>query len=421
MLQRDRNHPCVVLWSIGNEIPEQGNQREGGKIARRLAEICRQEDPTRAVTSACNNPTGAVKTGYADALDVFGINYNINQYNTWKDQRKLIGSETSSTVSTRGAYNLTIEDGRFVIEPLQNTQCTSYDVFRPPWAVLAELQLKMMKDDPWMTGEFVWTGFDYIGEPTPFPWPAVTSYFGIVDLCGFPKDRFYLYQSQWTEKPMVHILPHWTRPGFEGHGVPVWCYSNADSVELFLNGKSLGRQKMGQGPLQKFVIEDNFDRKAKKRHTTTIQTGWMHLVWDVPYEPGVLKAIARRGEQIVASDEVATAGPPARLALEVDRRAIAADGQDLAFVTVRVLDAQGHLCPDADSLVRFNLSGPAVLAGLGNGNPISHEDFQTPQHKAFHGLCLAIIKASRTPGTIHLSASATGLKAAAVDIATKIE
>jgi beta-galactosidase len=361
---------------------------------------------------------GAVKTGYADALDVMGINYNIGLYGTWRGQRKLIGSETSSTVSSRGAYNLTIDEGRFVIEPRQATQCTAYDVYRPEWAVLAELQLKLLKDDPWMTGEFVWTGFDYIGEPTPFPWPAVSSYFGIVDLCGFAKDRFYLYQSQWMNKPMVHILPHWSWPGLEGHGVPVWCYSNADSVELFLNGKSLGQQRMGQGQLQKFVIDEHVDPKTKKRHTTEIQTGWLHLAWDVPYQAGVLKAVARRGDQIVASDEVASTTAPAKIALEVDHRRIAADGQDLAFVTVRVLDAAGRLCPNADNLVHFDLSGPASLAGVGNGNPISHEDFQTPERKAFHGLCLAIVKAGREPGTVRLGASSAGLKADAVEIQT---
>jgi beta-galactosidase len=418
MLQRDRNHPCVVLWSIGNEIEEQKDRVEGGKQARRLAGICHAEDPTRPVTSACNMPGPAVQTGYADALDVFGINYSIKEYDTWKGQRKLIGSETSSTVSTRGEYNLTLNEGRFVIEPRMATQCTAYDVYRPAWAILAELQLKLMKDDPWMTGEFVWTGFDYIGEPTPFPWPAVSSYFGIVDLCGFPKDRFYLYQSQWSDKPMVHLLPHWSWSGFEDHGLPVWCYSNAESVELFLNGKSLGQQRMGQGQLQKFVIEDQTDPKSKKRHTTEVESGWLHLAWDVRYEPGVLKAVARRGGQVVATDEVATAGPPAKLALEVDRRQIAADGQDLAFVTVRVLDAEGHLCPNADHAVRFGLSGPATLAGVGNGNPISHEDFQASQRQAFHGLCLAVVKAGRELGTVRLAASAAGLKAAVVEIRT---
>jgi beta-galactosidase len=189
-------------------------------------------------------------------------------------------------------------------------------------------------------------------------------------------------------------------------------------VELFLNGKSLGRRQMGRDPLEKFVIEDRVDRKTKKRHTTEVQTGWMHLAWDVPYEAGVLKAVARRGERVVASDEVATAGDPAKLALEVDRRSIAADGQDLAFVTVRVLDAHGRPCPNADNLVRFDLSGPAALAGVGNGNPISHEDFQSPQHKAFHGLCLAVVKAGRTAGAVHLSASSAGLKAAVVEIRT---
>ena len=177
---------------------------------------------------------------------------------------------------------------------------------------------------------------------------------------------------------MVHILPHWTWPGFEGHGVPVWCYSNADSVELFLNGKSLGQQRMGQGPLQKFVIEDRVDRKTKKRHTTEIQTGWLHLAWDVPYEPGVLKAVARRGGQVVASDEVATAGPPAKLALEVDRRASPPTARTWRSSPYGCWTPKAVLCPNADNLVRFDLSGPAVLAGVGNGNPISHEDFQAP-------------------------------------------
>jgi beta-galactosidase len=418
MLRRDRNHPCVVLWSIGNEIPEQGDAREGRRQARRLADICHEEDPTRPVTSACNNSTGAVRSGYADALDVLGINYSINQYDTWKGQRPLIGSETSSTVSTRGEYNLVLNDGRVVIEPRRNTQCTAYDIYRPSWAILAELQLKLIKDCPWMTGEFVWTGSDYIGEPTPFPWPAATSYFGIVDLCGFPKDRFYLYQSQWTDKPLVHILPHWNWAGWEGKAIPVWCYSNAQTVELFLNGKSLGRQTMGEGQLQKFVIDQWVDRKTKKLHPTEVETGWLHVAWDVPYRAGVLKAVARRGGQVVATDERATAGPPARLALDVDRRRIAADGQDLAFVTVRVQDAQGKLCPGADSdvLARFDLSGPGTLAAVGNGDPTSHADFQAPACKTFHGLCLAIVKAGRGAGLIQLSATAAGLKREKLEI-----
>ena len=269
-----------------------------------------------------------------------------------------------------------------------------------------------------MAGEFVWTGFDYIGEPTPFPWPAVSSYFGIVDLCGFAKDRFYLYQSQWTDRPMVHILPHWNWPGLEGKAIPVWCYSNAETVELLLNGKSLGQQRMGQGKLQSLVIDEQIDPETGKRQPVTVQTGWLHLAWDVPYQPGVLKAVAKRGGQIVASDEVATAGPPARIALSVDRSRIQADGQDLAFFTVRALDAAGHVCPDAETLVQFDIHGPGKLIAVGNGNPISHEDFQATRRKAFHGLCLAIIKAGREPGLIRLSASADGLKGDTVEIRT---
>jgi beta-galactosidase len=419
MVRRDRNHPCVVLWSIGNENPEQTSD-EGRRQARRLAGICREEDPTRPVTAACNAVAAAIRSGYADALDVLGINYSVDQYAVWKGQRKLIASETSSTVSTRGEYNLVLEDGKVVIQPRRNAQCAAYDIDRPKWAVLSELQLKRIKESPWMAGEFVWTGFDYLGEPTPFPWPAVSSYFGIVDLCGFPKDRFYLYQSQWTADPMVHILPHWNWSGFEGRAIPVWCCSNADTVELFLDGKSLGEQRMGQGTLQKFFLEEESDDTGRVR-TVEVKTGWMHVAWDVPYRPGALRAVAKRSGRIVATDEMITAGPPATLSLSVDRPRITADGQDLAFVTVRVLDTEGVLCPNADMLVRFDLQGPGTLAAVGSGNPTSHEDFRARQRKAFHGLCLAIVKGSRRPGVIRLRASADGLHCDAAEISVEDE
>ncbi|MEI8341024.1 MAG: glycoside hydrolase family 2 TIM barrel-domain containing protein [Verrucomicrobiota bacterium] len=415
MLHRDRNHPSVILWSIGNEISEQGDAN-GGEMAKRLADICHREDPARPVTAACHNPGGAAKTGFADALDLFGINYQPGAYNTFHGKYKLVASESSSDVSSRGEYNLVEKDGALTIESKLNNQVTSYDIFRPGWAVQAEQQLKAVADAPWVAGEFVWTGFDYIGEPTPFPWPAVSSYFGILDLCGFPKDRYYLYQSRWMDKPMVHILPHWNWPQFAGKNIPVWCYSNADTVELFLNGKSLGEKRMADGAMQKFIIDEQKEKDGTLKPVVQ-ETGWYHVAWEVPWQPGTLKAVAKRGGKIIASDEVSTADKPAKLALSVDRRKINADGEDLSFVTVKVLDEKGRICPDANNLVKFKLSGPGKIAGVGNGDATCHEDFQASQRSASHGLCMAVLQSSRNkPGTLRLSASAEGLKSAETEI-----
>ena len=416
MLDRDRNHPCVILWSIGNEIREQ-REANGGAMARRLVDICHREDPSRPATSACNLSSDAVQTGYAAALDVFGINYTLAAYNALHDGKwKLFGSETASDVSSRGEYNLVEKDGVVTIESKLNDQVTSYDICHPP-GIIAEQQLKAIADAPWFAGEFVWTGFDYIGEPTPFPWPAISSYFGIIDLCGFPKDRYYLYQSRWSDQPMVHLVPqNWNWAQFTGKPIPVWCYANGDSVELFLNGKSLGEKKMADGAIQTFVSGQRKGKNGKVQEVKQ-ETGWYHVAWQVPWQPGTLKAVARRGGKIIATDEVTTAGPPAKLALRVDHSRIKADGQDLAYVTVEVLDAQGHVCPEADNLVNFSLSGPGKIAGLGNGDSTCHEDFQANQHSSFHGLCLAIVQSLRgQSGKIRLQATAAGLAGAIAEI-----
>jgi beta-galactosidase len=387
MLDRDRNHPCVILWSIGNEINEQG-AADGGRMAKRLADLCRREDPTRPTTSACNNPGGADHSGYAKALDVVGINYNLGAYQRFKGKYPLVASETSSASSTRGAYGLELDkQGKVQIRKQFDFQLTSYDLVAPPWGCTAERDLLALRASPWVAGEFVWTGFDYIGEPTPYGWPSRSSYFGIVDLAGFPKDRYYLYQSAWREEPVVHLLPHWNWPGLEGKSIPVWCFTNCDSVELFLNDKSLGEKQLDP-------------RKS------------LHVEWSVPYQPGTLRAVGRRGGAAVARDTVATAGPAAKLVLKPDRARIAADGDDLSFVAVQVVDKDGRVCPSAEHLVRFKLNGPATIAGVDNGDPTNHESFKADRHKVFHGLGLVVVQATRIPGKITLRAESEGLEAA---------
>jgi len=391
MIHRDRNHPCVILWSIGNEIKEQAAP-QGGAMAKRLADICHREDPTRPVISGCNKIGPASRNGFIDALDVIGINYFVGNYQMLRG-RLLVAAETSSALSTRGQYGLELKpDGKVGINRRANHQCVSYDLDRPGWGCTAEASLLALKNAPWVAGQFVWTGFDYIGEPTPYGWPSRSSYFGIIDLAGFPKDRYYLYQSQWTAKPVIHLLPHWNWKGFEGKEIPVWCFTNAESVELFLNGKSLGSKNLKDG-------------------------GALHLEWMVPYQPGVLKAVGKKGGQSIV-DEVRTAGEPAKLVVRPDRKRIEADGEDLSYVEVRIVDKEGNLCPNADNEITFNLDGPGVIAGVDNGDPTSHEPFKAAKHKAFHGLCLAVIKAARTLGEIRLSASARGLQSKPVEITT---
>ena len=285
-----------------------------------------------------------------------------------------------------------------------NNQCTSYDVTSPGWGNTAESTLKTVKSAPWIAGEFVWTGFDYIGEPTPFSWPSVSSYFGIVDLCGFPKDRYYLYQSQWTDKPMVHILPHWNWKGYEGQEIPVWCYSNCESVELFFQ------------PEADQPSAENWKSLGEKKFNDTED---LHLVWNVPYSPGTLKAVAKMNGKIVSTDEVQTAGDPAKIILTPDRTEISADGKDLSFIKVEIVDNEGRICPNADNLVKFKIKGEGFIAGVGNGNPVSHEYFKASERKAFHGLALIIIQSTDKTGEINLTAASDGLKESEVIIKTK--
>jgi beta-galactosidase len=417
LARRDRNHPSIIMWSIGNEIPEQGRS-EGAAMAKRLTGFFHEEDPTRPTTSAFNNWMGAIRNELADAVDVPGFNYQPMRYEEiMKDHPRwaIYGSETASCVSSRGVYQLPIV--KYDKDP--SHQVNGYDIIAPPWAYCPDVEFYYQDKFPQVLGEFVWTGFDYIGEPTPYfsgraveDWPARSSYFGMVDLAGFPKDRYYLYQSQWTSKPMVHLLPHWNWPGKEGQPIPVMAYTNADEVELFLNGKSLGRKKRFSEPVEIPVGKNvSPDLKFLSKY---------RLEWQVPYAPGDLKAVAYRDGKQCAIDEIHTAGEAARVKVSVDRPSIQADGRDLAFLTVRIEDAKGNLVPGADNLVQFAVSGAGEIAAVDNGNAATFEPFQADHRKAFSGMALLIVRSKAgQSGKIHVKASSDGLAGAAAEISTR--
>ncbi len=425
MVRRDRNHPSVVLWSIGNEILEQSDP-DGWQLAVHLANIVRDEDPTRPVTAATHKPE-AMTNGFQRALDVFGANYSPHRYAEFRRLNPdipLIGSETASCVSSRGEYFFPVStnrrDGRV------NFQVTSYDFAAPAWAMRPEAEFEGQDRNPFVAGEFVWTGFDYLGEPTPYDRdttnmlqftdpvmraraekqlaetgkisvPSRSSYFGIFDLCGFRKDRFYIYQARWRpELPMAHILPHWTWPERVGQLTPVHVYTSGDEAELFLNGRSLGRKK--KGPFE------------------------YRLCWDdVVYEPGELKVVAYKNGRKWATDVVRTAGQPTKLLLEPDRKTIRSDGIELGFVTVKVTDKDGLLVPRAKNRIRFSITGPGEIVATDNGDPTCHESFSATERNAFNGLALVIVRAlPGQRGTITLSAEADALTSANTRIMSKL-
>ncbi len=409
MVRRDRNHPSVIMWSIGNEIPEQGSA-DGWKEARRLSGFFHAEDPTRPTTSAFNNPDDAIRNKLADEVDIPGFNYSPNRYQRILDAHPgwvIYGSETASCVSSRGVYHLPLEK----YEKHASLQISSYDIIAPPWAYCPDVEFDAQERIAGLLGEFVWTGFDYLGEPTPYfddaadrsrDWPARSSYFGMVDLAGFPKDRYFLYQSVWTKAPMVHLLPHWNWPGHEGQAIPVMVYSNAEEVELFLNGVSLGVQKT-----RSVAVELPVGSNISATHTFSSK---YRLLWQVPYRPGVLRAVARTGGQEVARTEVHTAGAAARVQLVADRSKIHADGDDLSFITARVEDADGQLVPEADSLITFRVSGAGTIEAVDNGNAATVEDFHADHRHAFNGLALLIVRSRPgQAGVIRVTAISSGL------------
>jgi beta-galactosidase len=414
--RRDRNHPSVIIWSIGNEIPEQ-KTADGWKEAKRLTDLFHDEDPTRPTTTNMNDWADSLRNHFADQVDIKGFSYQPMHYeDTMKEHPDWVvyGSETASCVSSRGEYHLPL----LAYEKPPSHQVNSYATVAPVWAYCPDVEFTYQDKLPNVPGEFVWTGFDYIGEPTPYwewrsthegDWPARSSYFGFVDLAGFPKDRYYLYQSHWTTKPMVHLVPQdWNLQGHEGETWPVFAYSNADEVELFLNGKSVGRKR-------RFGETFELPVNAKISQDGKFATKY-RFVWQVPYQPGTLKAIAYSGGKQVAVQEVRTAGTPARIKLSADRRVIRADEDDLSYITVRIEDKNGNLCPNADNLVHFSVSGAGDIAGVDNGNAATTEPFHADHRKAFNGLALLILRSRATPGKIHVVATGDGLSEAALDI-----
>jgi len=413
MIRRDRNSPSVVMWSVGNEILEQARD-DGAVLTEELVRIAHEEDPTRPVTVGFNNYPKPYQNGMADAVDLVGMNYKPLYYSVQKGKHPnwiIYGSETSSITSSRGVYHLPIE--KYKTHP--SLQVTSYDIIGPPWAYPPDVEFDAQEKNPTVLGEFIWTGFDYLGEPTPYggkdnstngywnaDWPARSSYFGAVDLAGFPKDRFYLYQSHWTTQPMVHVLPHWNWAGHEGELIPVFAYSNCDEVELVVNGQSLGRKRSG---IDKTPILVSFLNYPGPTFDTKYR-----LHWDVPYVSGSIKVIGYKNGKPAAEQEIRTAGAPAGLTLTPDRPVIKGDGYDLSFITVRVVDANGVFCPLADNKIDFTVSGPGEIAAVDNGNAATTDPFQASWRRAFNGMALVIIRsAPGGSGDIELTATSAGL------------
>lgn len=430
MIKRDRNHPSVIMWSIGNEILEQ-SKPDGWKTAKMLNDICHDEDNTRPTTAGFNYYPASFKNKLTNQIDIVGVNYKPSYYQEIREQNPnmiFYGSETSSQTSTRGYYDLTLDHE----VKKETNQVSSYDVIvGPPWAYSPDIEFAAQEANPDSLGEFIWTGFDYLGEPTPYggrdnssngywndDWPSHASYFAPVDLCGFPKDRFYLYQSQWTIKPMVHVLPHWNWEGKEGENIPIYAYTNADEVELFVNGKSYGKKVKGID-LTDVHTEYRGFLDSGYGFKRGIYKSKYRLSWKVPYQPGSLKVIAYKDGKEVATKEIKTAGKPAKIKLIADRTEIDADGKDLSFVTVRIEDKHGNLCPNAENLVNFEITGSGVLEAVGNGNSASLESFKANFIKAFYGKCLAIIKSNEIAGSIKITANSDGLTSEIISISTK--
>jgi beta-galactosidase len=383
MILRDRNHPCVIGWSLGNQEPIEGTDR-GRRIVSTMRLLVKRLDPTRPVTYGMSRLWGQ---GVSPVLDVQGFNYGrveaIDEFRQKFPGKPALGTEVASSTSTRGIYVTDEKKGHL-------SAYDTYEKNRPGWGCPPDTWWKVYSDRPFIAGGFVWAGFDYRGEPTsPSKWPSVSSQYGNLDTCGFPKDSFFYYQAWWTEKPVLHIFPHWDWPGREGQEIDVYCYSNLDSVELFLNGSSLGKKEMPRNS---------------------------HLVWKVRYAPGVLQAKGYKGDREVLTAKRETTSEPSRIVLRPSRLRISADGEDVSLIEVRIEDKHGRLVPIADNEVRFEVSGAGKIIGVGNGNPSSHEPDKASKRQAFNGLCMVIVQSLKQAGELRLVAESARLESASLVI-----
>ena len=418
LVRRDRNHPCVVLWSAGNEIGDQGSP-QGAETLQQLLKVFNTEDPTRMVTAGCDHihsepASEAARPEFLALLDVVGYNY----VDRWRDRkekyysidrhafprRRFVGTESEAMGGVRGEYPELFAASAPVAGFFQFLRGRNVDV---------EQLWKFVSTYDYVAGDFMWTGIDHLGEAR---WPMKSSSSGVIDTCGFKKDGYYFYQSQWTDKPVLHLFPHWNWKGKEGQIIPVTCFTNCDTVELFLNGRSLGVKGYEFPRLGMEVRWGNLPDRAKVLRTTAD----LHLSWDVLYEPGALKAVGTKDGKIFATDEVYTTGEPASIGLSSDRASIGTDPSDVAHVTVHILDQNGRVVPIADNEIAFEIEGAGSLLATDNGNPASLEDYKSNRRRAFNGLCLAIVKSNGKTGEIQVSAVSPGLQAARVSIGTKV-
>lgn len=404
MLRQYRNNPCVVMWSIGNEIPTQWSP-EGYKVAKFLQDICHREDPTRPVTCGMDQVKSVLANGFAAMLDIPGLNYRAHLYDEAYErlpQNIILGSETSSTVSSRGVYKFPVE--RKAGAMYDDHQSSSYDLEYCNWSNIPDIDFARAEDHEWTIGQFVWTGFDYLGEPSPYDtnaWPNHSSMFGIIDLASIPKDRYYLYRSVWNkEAETLHILPHWNWEGREGEKTPVFVYTNYPSAELFINGKSYGRQT--------------------KHKNGTVENRYRLMWHDAVYQPGEVRVVAydEQGNP-VAEKTVRTAGKPHHIELVTDRSSLQADGKDLAYVTLRIVDKDGNLCPNDGRLVSFKVKGAGKYRASANGDPTCLDLFHKPEMHAFGGMLTVIVQSGEKTGEIELQATAKGIKTGTIRIPVK--
>ncbi|ULC60367.1 DUF4982 domain-containing protein [Flaviramulus sp. BrNp1-15] len=399
LVQATRNHPSIVMWSSGNEVPDQWGA-EGVKRAKWLQDVFHREDPTRPVTVGMDQVKAVMESGFGALLDIPGLNYRVHLYEEAHEkfpQGFILGSETASTVSSRGIYKFPVVQEK--MKQYDDFQSSSYDLEACSWSNVPDDDFVLQDDKPWVIGEFVWTGFDYLGEPTPYDemWPSRSSYFGISDLAGLPKDRFYLYRSRWNiEEETLHVLPHWNWEGREGETTPVFVYTSYDSAELFVNGKSMGVQK---------------------KNNATPQNRYRLMWMDVKYQPGTVKVIAYdKNGKPAAEKEIKTAGRPHKIVLNPDRKTIKANGKDLSYVKVSVVDKNGIPCPTATNQLKFKVSGQGEFRAACNGDATSLELFHLPTMKLFSGKLVVLVQSLEDAGDIKLTVTGKGLKKGSVNI-----